>query len=131
MNGTFSWTPSIKATDESGRPIRRRQLPYVPGFSAAVTGRLSWRTWSLLYKWCYYSQRYTMSSNDLYLTRLSAPTLNMNNVTLEKQLFPTGDLSLRASTCSMKNTFPYCRPMPGIQFRDIHRHNTQVRKKQK
>ena len=62
-----------------------KQLPYVPEFSATVTGRLSWRTWSLLYKWCYYSQRYPMSSNDYTLTGYLPPYF-MNNVTLEKQL---------------------------------------------
>ncbi len=59
----------------------------------------------------------------------------MNNVTLEKQLsFRWADLSLKGS---INNLFDeeylsvLSRPMPGINFRDIHRHNTQVRKKQK
>ena len=45
-----------------------RQLPYVPRHSASLTGRLSWRSWSFLYKWAYYSERFTMSSNDYTLT---------------------------------------------------------------
>ncbi len=70
MNGTFSWTPSINESEPMSPADQSvgKQLPYVPEFSATVTGRLSWRTWSLLYKWCYYSQRYTMSSNDYTLT---------------------------------------------------------------
>lgn len=135
MNGTFSWTPSINESEPMSPADQSvgKQLPYVPEFSATVTGRLSWRTWSLLYKWCYYSQRYTMSSNDYTLTGYLPPYF-MNNVTLEKQLsFRWADLSLKGS---INNLFDeeYLSVVPshaGHQFRDIHRHNTQVRKKQK
>ncbi len=95
MNGTFSWTPSINESEPMSPADQSvgKQLPYVPEFSATVTGRLSWRTWSLLYKWCYYSQRYTMSSNDYTLTGYLPPYF-MNNVTLEKQLsFRTLDVA--------------------------------------
>ena len=64
----YNLVPSLLNSSEGGdkgNPIALyngqsvgKQLPYVPEFSAAVTGCLSWRTWSLLYKWCYYSQRY-------------------------------------------------------------------------
>ena len=121
MNGTFSWTPSINESEPMSPADQSvgKQLPYVPEFSAAVTGRLSWRTWSLLYKWCYYSQRYTMSSNDYTLTGYLPPYF-MNNVTLEKQLsFRWADLSLKGS---INNLFDeeylsvLSRPMPGINF---------------
>lgn len=51
MNGTFSWTPSINESEPMSPADQSvgKQLPYVPEFSATVTGRLSWRTWSLLY----------------------------------------------------------------------------------
>ena len=70
VNGTLSWTPSIN----EGEPMSPadqsvgKQLPYVPEWSSSITGRLSWKRWSLLYKWCYYSERFTMSSNDISLT---------------------------------------------------------------
>lgn len=121
MNGTFSWTPSINESEPMSPADQSvgKQLPYVPEFSATVTGRLSWRTWSLLYKWCYYSQRYTMSSNDYTLTGYLPPYF-MNNVTLEKQLsFRWADLSLKGS---INNLFDeeylsvLSRPMPGINF---------------
>ena len=121
MNGTFSWTPSINESEPMSPADQSvgKQLPYVPEFSATVTGRLSWRTWSLLYKWCYYSQRYTMSSNDYTLTGYLPPYF-MNNVTLEKQLsFRWTDLSLKGS---INNLFDeeylsvLSRPMPGINF---------------
>ena len=121
MNGTFSWTPSINKNEPMSPADQSvgKQLPYVPEFSATVTGRLSWRTWSLLYKWCYYSQRYTMSSNDYTLTGYLPPYF-MNNVTLEKQLsFRWANLSLKGS---INNLFDeeylsvLSRPMPGINF---------------
>lgn len=121
MNGTFSWTSSINESEPMSPADQSvgKQLPYVPEFSATVTGRLSWRTWSLLYKWCYYSQRYTMSSNDYTLTGYLPPYF-MNNVTLEKQLsFRWADLSLKGS---INNLFDeeylsvLSRPMPGINF---------------
>ena len=121
MHGTFSWTPSINESEPLSPADQSvgKQVPYVPEFSATVTGRLSWRTWSLLYKWRYYSQRYTMPSNDYTLTGYLPPYF-MNNVTLEKQLsFRWADLSLKGS---INNLFDeeylsvLSRPMPGINF---------------
>ena len=96
-----------------------KQLPYVPEISSTVTGVLSWRTWSLLYKWCHYSKRYTMSSNDLSLSG-TLPPYFMNNVTLEKRFSLTwADLSLKGA---VNNLFDeeylsvLSRPMPGINF---------------
>ncbi len=121
LNGTYSWTPSINE-GEPMTPADRsagRQLPYVPEHSASLTGRLSWRTWSLLYKWCWYSRRHTMSSNDLTLTG-SLPPYFMNNLTLEKGFsFSWADLSLKGA---INNLFDeeylsvLARPMPGINF---------------
>ena len=121
LNGTFSWTPSINE-GEPHTPADQsvgKQLPYVPEYSSSVTGQLSWRTWSFLYKWCYYSERFTMSSNDISLTgRL--PQYFMSNVTLEKGLaLDWADLSLK---CAVNNLFNeeylsvLSRPMPGINF---------------
>ena len=121
LNGTFSWTPSINE-GEPRTPADQsvgKQLPYVPEYSSTVTGRLSWRTWAFLYKWCYYSERYTMSSNDISLTG-KLPQYFMSNVTLEKGLsFDRADLSLK---CAVNNLFNeeylsvLSRPMPGINF---------------
>ncbi|MBQ8552874.1 MAG: TonB-dependent receptor [Alistipes sp.] len=121
LDGTYSWTPS-RNEGEPMSPADKsvgKQLPYVPEHTATVTGRLSWRTWSLLYKWNYYSERYTMSSNDLSLSgRL--PTYYMNNITLEKGFsLPWADLSLK---CAINNLFDeeylsvLSRPMPGINY---------------
>ncbi len=59
LDGTFSWAPSIN----EGEPISPadqsigKQLPYEPEYSANVTGRLTWRSWSLMSQWCWYSER--------------------------------------------------------------------------
>jgi len=121
LNGSFSWTPSINRGDrltEADRSVGK-QLPYVPERSASMTARLTWRTWSLLYKWCYYSQRHTMSSNDLTLTG-HLPEYFMNNVSIEKaiRLKPV-DLSLKFAVNNLFNEdylSVLSRPMPGINF---------------
>jgi iron complex outermembrane receptor protein len=121
LNGAFSWTPSINNGDPRSVADRSvgKQLPYVPLFSSSVTGRLSWRSWSFLYKWCYYSERFTMSSNDISFTG-QLPEYYMSNITLEKVLkFKWADLSLKGT---INNLFDeeylsmLSRPMPGINF---------------
>ncbi|MBO5771734.1 MAG: TonB-dependent receptor, partial [Alistipes sp.] len=121
LNSTFSWTPSINI-GEPRTPADQsvgKQLPYVPELSSTITGRLSWRRWSLHYKWCYYSERYTMSSNDNSLTG-KLPPYFMSNLSLEKSFaFKWADLSLKGT---INNLFDeeylsvLSRPMPGINF---------------
>lgn len=121
LNGTFSWTPSINE-GEPRTPADKsvgKQLPYVPVYSSSVTGRLSWRKWTFLYKWNYYSERYTMSSNDISLTG-KLPPYFMSNISLEKILtFKWADLSFKGT---INNLFDeeylsvLSRPMPGINF---------------
>ena len=140
LNGTFSWTPSINE-GEPRTPADKsvgKQLPYVPEFSSTVTGRLTWSggrasrrrcsspdsgfvwgDWTLLYKWCYYSKRFTMSSNDISLTG-KLPAYFMSNLTLEKGLsFKVVDLSLKGSINNLFNEeylSVLSRPMPGINY---------------
>ena len=121
LNGTFTWSPSINI----GEPMTPadqsvgKQLPYVPEISANVVGRLSWRTWSFSYKWCHYSERFTMSSNDITLTgRL--PKYYMSNITLEKQIpCSWAEWSLKGTINNLFNEEYLSvlgRPMPGINF---------------
>ena len=121
LNGTFSWTPSINK-GEPRTPADQsvgKQLPYVPELSSAVTGRLTWRSWSFLYKWCYYSERFTMSSNDISLTG-KLPEYFMSNISLEKLFsFRWADLSLKGTINNLFNEeylSVLSRPMPGINF---------------
>lgn len=85
LNASYSWTPSINEGDKMSDADRSvgKQLPYVPRHSASLTGRLSWHSWAFLYKWVYYSRRFTMSSNEYTLTG-HLPEYFMNNISLEK-----------------------------------------------
>ena len=121
LDGTYSWTPSIN----QGEPISAadqsvgKQLPYVPKHSSTIAGRISWRSWSFLYKWCYYSERFTMSSNDISLTG-KLPEYFMSNISLEKLFsFRWADLSLKGTINNLFNEeylSVLSRPMPGINF---------------
>lgn len=121
LDGTFAWTPSINQGEKRSQADQSigKQLPYVPEYSATLTGRLTYRSWNLLYKWCYYSERYTMSSNDITITGHLPPYL-MSNITLEKGFsLRWADLSLKGT---VNNLFDeeylsvLSRPMPGINF---------------
>ena len=121
LNGTLSWTPSIN----EGEPMSPadqsvgKQLPYVPEWSSSITGRLAWKRWSLLYKWCYYSERHTMSSNDISLTG-KLPAYYMNNVTLERGVsLKWAELSLKGAINNLFNEeylSVLSRPMPRINI---------------
>ena len=121
VNSTFSWSPSINI----GEPMTPadqsvgKQLPYVPEISANIVGRLSWRTWAFTYKWCHYSERYTMSSNDITLTgRL--PKYYMSNISLEKSIHCSwAEWSLKGVVNNLFNEeylSVLARPMPRINF---------------
>lgn len=121
LNGTFSWTPSINIGDPMSPNDKStgKQLPYVPQRSASVTGRLSWRTFSFLYKWAYYSKRYTMSSNESTLTG-KLPEYFMSNVTFGYGLpLKPLDLDFKLAINNLFNEdylSVLSRPMPGINF---------------
>ena len=121
LNGSASWTPSVNVGEaiSAGDNSIGKQLPYIPRFSASVTGRLSFRSWSLLYKWCHYSERFTMSSNDVSLTG-KLPPYFMNNIELEKQFsLRWAELSLKGVINNLFNEeylSVLSRPMPGINF---------------
>lgn len=121
LHGSYSWTPSINEGERLSPADRSvgKQLPYVPKHSASITGRLSWRSWSFLYKWCYYSERFTMSSNDYTITG-HLPDYFMNNVSLEKNFkFKRLGLQLKLAVNNIFNESylsVLSRPMPGINF---------------
>ncbi|MDE6383867.1 MAG: TonB-dependent receptor plug domain-containing protein [Paramuribaculum sp.] len=121
LSGSYSWTPSINEGEKLSPADRSvgKQLPYVPRHSASLTGRLTWRSWSFLYKWAYYSERYTMSSNDITLTG-ALPPYFMSNISLEKNLkFRPVDLQLKLAVNNLFNEdylSVLSRPMPGINF---------------
>ena len=121
VNGSFSWTPSINEGEKMSPADQSvgKQLPYVPKLSSSITGRLQWKTWTFLYKWCYYSERFTMSSNDYTITG-HLPQYFMSNVSLEKNFyFKVVDLQLKLAINNLFNEdylSVLSRPMPGINF---------------
>lgn len=121
LSGSYSWTPSINQGDKISEADRSvgKQLPYVPLHSASLTGRLSWRGWAFAYKWCFYSRRHTMSSNDITISG-SLPSYLMSNASLEKLLdFRPLALQLKLNVNNLFNEdyiSVLSRPMPGINF---------------
>ena len=121
LDGTLGWCPSVNVGEKISAADQSvgKQLPYVPLLTSNVVGRLSYRSWSLIYKWCYYSTRYTMSSNDITLSG-TLPPYFMNNLSLEKSLsFKWADLSLKGTINNLFNEeylSVLARPMPGINF---------------
>lgn len=121
LSGTYSWTPSINVGEKMSPADQSigKQLPYVPRHSASFNGRLSWRSWSFLYKWAYYSKRYTMSSNDYSISGY-LPEYYMSNISFEKSFsFNTLNLQLKLAVNNLFNEdylSVLSRPMPGINF---------------
>ncbi len=121
LDGNFTWSPSINCGEprSSGDESVGKQLVYIPEYSSSVVGSLAYRTWTFMYKWCYYSTRYTMTSND-YTISGQVPPYFMSDVTLSKTLdMPWAGLSF---SLSVRNLFDeeylsvLARPMPGINF---------------
>ena len=86
LTANYAFTPSINRSDrvDDNDASYGKQLVYVPRHSANVSGRLSWRTWTLRYQWTCYSERFTTTSNEVsYITGRLLPYY-MNDVSLEK-----------------------------------------------
>lgn len=121
LNGSYSWTSSVnqgKKMSPADQSVGK-QLPYVPKNSASLTARLTWHTWSFLYKWAYYSERFTMSSND-YTISGHLPKYYMSNISLEKSLsLRPVDLQFKLAVNNLLNEdylSVLSRPMPGVNF---------------
>ena len=121
-DASFSWTPSINngdPVDWADKAIGK-QLVYVPEYSASATGRLSYKSWRFIYKWCYYSERFTTSDNDMKSKISRVKPYYMSDVSLEKLFSPHwAELSVKAA---VKNLFNeeyesvLSRPMPRMNF---------------
>ena len=97
-----------------------KQLVYVPRHSANISGRLSWRTWTLRYQWTFYSERFTTTSNDVsYITGRLLPYY-MNDVSLEKTFqWKKVHVSLKGVVNNLLGSeyvTVLSRPMPGRNF---------------
>ena len=122
LDGNFAITHSINHGDPQSWADESigKQLVYIPVYSAAVTGRLAWRGWTLLYQWSYYSERYTTSSNETTSQLGVLSPYFMNDLSLEKAFrFRWADLSLKASVNNLFNEAyesVLSRPMPGRNY---------------
>lgn len=121
ISGTYAWTPSLNKADALSWADMSigKQLPYVPRHSATVNGRLSWTSWALLYQWCYYSNRYTMSSNE-HIPGGVLPKYYISNVAVSKDFrFKPMDLQLKLNINNLFNRdyqTIMSHPMPGINY---------------
>ena len=122
LNGSFSWTPSINNGDPADWADEAigKQLVYVPLLSSSVNGSLAYKSWKLTYKWCYYSERFTTSDNDIKTRIGRVLPYFMNDIVLEKRFVTTpAELSLKLAVNNIFNEeyeSVLNRPMPGRNF---------------
>ena len=121
-SGNFAWTPSINHGDPADWADEAigKQLVYVPRFSASATGALAYRSWRLSYKWCWYSERYTTSDNDMATRIGRVLPYFMNDIVLEKKFgLRRAALSLKLAVNNIFNEeyeSVLNRPMPGRNY---------------
>lgn len=106
FNGNFAWTRSINHGDPVNWADQAigKQLVYIPQYSSAFTGKLSWKTWAFTYKWCYYSERFTTSSNEAATKIGLLKPYFMSDISLEKTIaFKWANLSLKGCINNLFN----------------------------
>ena len=85
--GNYAYTPSVN----KGEPLNNndqsygKQLCYVPVHQANVCAGVSWKTWCFTWKWNYYSERFTTTSNEVDLITGRLKPYYMSDVSLEKR----------------------------------------------
>ena len=122
-SASFAWTPSINQGDPASWADEAigKQLVYVPLFSSSAIGSLLYKSWKLTYKWCWYSERYTTSDNDMSTKVGRVLPYFMNDIVLEKRFSLRGgsQLSLKLAVNNIFNEeyeSVLHRPMPGRNF---------------
>lgn len=87
-NGSFAWTPSINqgSADDWAPEAVGHQLVYVPEISASASAALSHKEWTLRYKWCHYSERFTTSDNDVATRVGRVLPYYMSDVMIERKI---------------------------------------------
>ncbi|MCC8154121.1 MAG: TonB-dependent receptor [Tannerellaceae bacterium] len=85
-DANYVWTRSINQGDPAswGDESIGKQLVYIPEHASVITTHLGWKQWQLTYKWNYYSERYTTSSNETQTKRGVITPYYMNDIALEK-----------------------------------------------
>ena len=79
-----------------------------------------WRRWTLVYKWNYYSERYTTTSNDTSLRTGRLEPYYMSDLSLERSFaLRWADLSLKGVVRNLFNVeyvTVLSRPMPRLNY---------------
>ena len=92
----------------------------MPLLSSSVNGSLAYKSWKLTYKWCYYSERFTTSDNDIKSKIGRVLPYFMNDIVLEKRFMTKpAELSLKLAVNNLFNEeyeSVLNRPMPGRNF---------------
>lgn len=121
LSVNYTWSSSINRGEAMGDGDRSvgKQLPYVPRHSASAVARAGWRGWWLAYAWQWYSERFTMSSNEDSITG-KLPPYSVSNLSLEKRwrmwnLDFSGKLTVNNLLDADYRTV-LSRPMPGRNF---------------
>ena len=119
FDGNCAWTRSVNCGDKFSPADESvgKQLVYIPVWSAAFTARVAWRHWELSYKWNWYSERFTMSSNNLGVLGRVKPYF-MSDISLEKGFeLRWASLSLKGVVYNLLNEeyqSVLSRPMPRL-----------------
>lgn len=97
-----------------------KQLVYVPEYSSGITGKLGWKGYALTYRYNYYSERFTTSSNETASRVDRLGSYYMNDVSVEKALSTRfAFLSLKLSVNNLfdeEYVSVLSRPMPGRNY---------------
>lgn len=117
LDGKLGYTRSVNRGEPLGEYDNSvgRQLPYIPVWSSAATGRLSRGGWTFAWRWRWYSERYTSTDNSGLITGRVLPYI-MNDVSLGRSFdFRRASLSLRLDVNNLFNEeyeSELARPMP-------------------
>lgn len=120
-DAVFAWTRSVNMREplNAGDNAVGKQLPYIPVWSGAVNAHLRWRSWTLGYKWNYYSERFTTTDNSALITGRIVPYF-MNDISLGKSFrFKWAQITLSFKVNNVFNEeyeTELSRPMPGINY---------------
>lgn len=127
-----AWTGYLDANWAQTRSINRgdpmnwadesigKQLVYIPEFSSSVMGRLGWKGFIFTYKYNYFSERYTTSSNEMQTKIGRLGSYYMNDISLEKRFrVDPVDFTLKFSVYNLFNeeyVSVLSRPMAGRNY---------------
>ncbi len=122
LNGNWARTRSIN----HGDPVNwadesiGKQLVYIPEFSSGVMGQLSWKGFAFIYKYNYFSERFTTSSNERKTKIGRLGSYYMNDISLQKDFrYRSVDFCLKVSVYNLfdeEYVSVLSRPMAGRNY---------------